>query len=168
MANRKIQIEISLIEIAPNLLSTIGEGAYLTWAKQLLEEIPENLSVIEDDPLNLTVEAKPLRGATTKGGGAILAIGTIGIILNSNLGTQEKTIKIAKALWTCLKKGLQRNTKCTSVELHIETTSSRQTVKNLKKIKISADDSEAVLALLAALKSQTPEGETLIITPQKD
>ena len=164
--NTKTHIEISLAEIAPDLLASMGERGYLTWSKELAEEIRSSLSTIENEHFDLKVETKPLRGAATKSD--ILTIGLIGITLAGHLGTTEKTTKVAKALWAGLKKAFAKNPKSTSVELDVETTtSSRGTVKRKRKIKVTADDAEAVLTLLGELNSQDEEGGMVKITPQK-
>ena len=162
--NTKTHIEISLAEIAPDLLASMGERGYLTWSKQLAEEIRSSLSTIENEHLDLKVETKPLRGAATKSG--ILVIGMIGITLAGHFGASEKTLKVAKALWAGLKKALQKNPKSTSLELVVETTSRGQ--KQKRKIIVKAESAEAVLTILGALESQDTEGAVLKITPQKE
>jgi hypothetical protein len=159
-------IEISLAEIAPDLLISMGERGYLSWSKGLTEEIRSSLSTIENEHLDLKVETKPLRGAATKGD--ILTIGLIGITLAGRFGASETAMKVAKALWAGLKKTFATNPKSTSVELDVETTtSSRGTIKRKRKLKVTADDAEAVKMLFDALNSQDEEGGNMRITPQK-
>ena len=158
---RNTCIEISLAEIAPDLLVSMGEREYLLWAKELSDDIRARLSTLDDTELKVEIKSEPLRAASTKSG--ILAIGTIGIAFAGYLGAPEKATKLLTAIWGALKKAFQKNAKGTSIDVSLETTP-RSTKEHFK---ITGDDAQAVLAMYRAVKSQEPGQARLKVTPRK-
>jgi hypothetical protein len=167
MNPQKTHIEISLAEIAPDLLVSMGERRYLLWAKEFATEIRSSLAAM-DERVATTVDTKALRGASTKSAHTVLAIGTIGITLAGYLGAPEKATKIAQIVWKALKTAFQKTSNKSSFKLRIETTTSRQTVKKIVVVDVAAPDPEGALRLLSPLMSQGSDSPKLQIIFEKE
>jgi len=178
MSRDEIRVQISLLDLAPELATALGDQGYLQWTGQLTSELRTALAAEHGPDLRFTLATAPLRGTEKKGADLVLAIGAVTAVLS--LGgayavDPQRTATVLRTIWHVLKRLLPSEAR---VLVTYEKKAAGGTIVEEKvTLQVTARDHDAAArfvdaggALLESLRSRSLPGEekpTLKITPQR-
>jgi len=113
MGKMQAEIRLDLSSIAPDLIVSHGDHGYADWGAELVSEIEHNLRPQTGDRIGVHVERIPLTPPSSKSPAAVLALGSLAVVVSAATGFSAdlpKVKKLVEGIWSALRRKLPKGT----------------------------------------------------------